>query len=171
MPSVETYTTGADIGGFKENAIYFYRTNSLPRGLYPQVEAAVRDFTESSRIKKVDKEGLYLQTLEAFANITVNKGAGDLWIGTQNGKLLVYVMASVLREVDGKLTYWVSQGWVDKSMRGSLIVKDWWQQIRERAKECFCKHVVVVSSRGTKAYCRWLGPGFHPHLTILKEDL
>lgn len=171
MQSVDTFTSAGLSVDAKIDAIYFFRTHGLQKGLYPQMEAAVRDFIESSRIKNVDKEGLYNQTLEAIANITVNKGSGDLWIGMQNGRLLVYVMGSVIREVDGKLTYWVSQGWVHKDMRGSPIVKDWWEQIRERARECFCKHVVVVSSRGTKAYCRWLGPGFHPHLTILKEDL
>ena len=169
-PDTYTFTTSSTLDA-KVDAVYFYRASSLPKGLYPQVEAAVKDFIDASRIKHVDKEGLYLQTLEAMANIVVNKGAGDLWLGMQNGKLLVYIMANVLREVDGKLTYWVSQGWVHRDMRGSPIVKDWWNQVRERAKECFCKHVVVVSSRGTDAYCRWLGPGYHKHLTILKEDL
>jgi len=170
MQQAESYTS-SNFTDARLEAIYFYRINSLPKGLYAQVEAAVRDFIDASRIKNIDKEGLYLQTLEAIANIAVNHGSGDCWIAIQDGKLLCYVMASVLREVDGKLTYWVSQGWVHKSMRGSPIVKDWWQQIRQRAKECFCKHVIVVSSRGTDAYCRWLRPGYHKYLSILKEDL
>ncbi len=81
------------------------------------------------------------------------------------------MLGSVTVEVDSQLTYWLSQAWVHPSKRHKPVVKEWWRQIREQAKKYFCKHIVVVSGRGTDAYCRFLGEGWHTYATLLKEDI
>ncbi|WP_230685497.1 hypothetical protein, partial [Streptococcus pneumoniae] len=76
------------------------------------------------------------QTLQAIANSTVLSGAGEFWIGTLNGELLIYTMAYINNDFDGKLAYHISQTWVKKEWRGDPIVKEWWGQIKQRAKDC-----------------------------------
>lgn len=150
----------------------FSIVKDLPPWLAPQLETAVRDFMDSSNVASgVNKAGFYNQTLESIANATVLGAGGEFWIGQQDHELLIYLIAHVMREVDGRLCYWISQCWVRKDHRGQPIVKEWWQTIRARAKQLMCSHIVVVSSRGTDAYCRFLGPGWHHYADLLKEDI
>lgn len=151
----------------------FRVTKVIPPGLVPQFEMAVVDFIKSSHLPDgVDVIGFRNQTLQAIANCSVLNGAGDLWIGTMNDELVTYILAHVNNDYDGRLNYMVTQAWVRKDQRGQKWVKEAWEQVRQRAKDCFCKHFSIISSRGkTKAYCRFLGKGFNAYAEILKEEI
>lgn len=146
---------------------------TIPEGIAPQIETAVRDFMVSSHLPDgVDKEGFYRNTLQAIAAASYLNQGGELWIGISNGMLWTYILAHIGNDYDGRLSYTVTQAWVKKDQRGQKWVKEAWEQVRQRAKNCFCKHFAILSSRGkTKAYCRFLGKGFHPYAEILKEEL
>jgi len=157
----------------QEESPNFDVVKSIPKGFASQIEEAVKDFILTSHLPDgVDKNGFFNQTLQAMANCTVFGGAGDLWIGTMNGGLVTYIIAHVNNDYDGRLNYMVTQAWVRKDQRGQPWVKEAWGKVRQRAKDCFCKHFSVISSRGkTEAYCRFLGKGFHPYAEILKEEI
>lgn len=151
----------------------FGLTKTIEPQYVPQIEEAVKDFIKSSHMPDgVDFQGFYYQTLQTIANSSVLGGAGDLWLGVMNGEVVTYIIANVNNDYDGRLNYMVSQAWVRKDQRGQKWVKDAWEQVRTRAKACFCKHFSVISSRGhTEAYCRFLGKGFHKYAEILKSEL
>lgn len=144
----------------------------IPDGFAPQIENAVRDFMVSSHLPEgVDKEGFYRQTLQAIAASSYLSQGGELWLGIMNGRLVTYILAHVGNDFDGRLAYTVTQAWVRKDQRGQPWVKWAWEKVRQRAKNCLCKHFVVLSSRGNdRAYCRFLGQGFHFYGSILKEE-
>lgn len=146
----------------------------IPEGLAPQIESAVYDFIASSHLPSgVDKSGFFAQTLQSIvASSILSQPGADLWLGIDGGRLVAYVLGHIGNDYDGRLAYTVTQAWVAKDQRGKSWVKWAWDKIRQRAKDCLCKHFVVLSSRGkTKAYCRFLGKGFHPYAEILKEEL
>lgn len=144
----------------------------IPKWAVPQVEAAVKDFIKTSHLPQgIDIPGFYYQTLEAIAGATYLGGSGDFWLATHNGQVVVYGLAHISKDIDQKLCYHISQMWVTKEFRGKPIVKTWWEQIRQRAKDCFCKHLVITSSRNPKAYKRFLGNGMHDYATLLKEEI
>lgn len=151
----------------------FEVVKSIPEHLTPQIESAVRDFIVSSHSDDgtISVPGFYNQTLQCMANATYLGQGGELWLGTLNGQLLIYILALVNTDIDGRLTYHVSQAWVREDYRGNLIVKDWWEAVRKRAKNLFCSHLVIVSSRGHKAYERFLGHGLKLYAHMLKEEL
>lgn len=151
---------------------YFRVIDALPDGMSPQIEAAVVDFMKSSDMPEgVQLMGFYNQTLQAIANATILQGNGEFWIGTLNGELLIYTLAYINNDFDGRLAYHISQTWVKKEWRGNPIVKEWWGQIKQRAKDCLCGHLCLTSSRNPKAYERWLGDGMKHYATLLKQSL
>lgn len=116
--------------------------------------------------------GFFNQTLQSIASASYLNQGGDFWLGTMNGNLVIYILAHIGNDYDGRLSYTVTQAWVRKDQRGKKWVKEVWEEVRARAKNCMCKHFSVISSRGkTAAYCRFLGKGFHPYAEILKEEL
>ncbi len=145
----------------------------IPDGTAPQIEAAVRDFILSSHLPDgVDPEGFFRQTLQSIAAASYLNQGGDLWLGGLDGKIYTYILAHVGNDFDGRLAYTVTQAWVRKDQRGQSWVKAAWEKVRQRAKNCLCKHFVVLSSRGkTAAYCRFLGKGFKPYAEILKQEI
>ena len=152
------------------------RSFSIVRSLNPawskQIEAAVRDFFKTSHVPQgVDEQGFCQQTLESIASATFLNNGGDFWLLLENGVVKGYLLARITKDIDNTLTYWISQSWVHKSMRGDPEVKNCWETVRKRALECFCKHIVIVSSRSTRAYCRFLGHGMHLYSALLKEDI
>lgn len=153
----------------------FKKITKLPDGLtYKAIEFAVREFVKDSHTKEsgADPDGLYQQTLEIIANaIIYGSEARQFWIAHLDGEVFAYVIASVSKDVDNKQTYWITQAWVNKKARGHKIVKTWYQMLREEAIRLGCKHIVVPSSRGVKAYLRFLGKGWKLYLSLLKEDL
>ena len=119
---------------------------------------------------KGERDGFIVQTVAGIIR-ACTKDEGDFWALMEGDDLLGYVLGRLTVEVDNKLTYWLAQAWVDKRARGKKGVKAAWQQIRAYAKARGCKHIVVVSSRGTDAYCRFLGRGWHEYARLLKEDI
>jgi hypothetical protein len=89
----------------------------------------------------------------------------------EDGQVYSYVLSRVGKEVDNKLCFWISQAWVHPKFRGKPEVKQWLKILKEEARNRFCKHIVVVSSRGVDAYCRFLGDGAHLYANLLKIDL
>ncbi len=157
---------------FSENPLRFEIMRELPLRFCAQIQNGIRDFMVASEMPiGVDPMGFFQQTIQAIANATALKGGGEFWLMSEGDRVLGYVLASVVRDIDNSLTYWISQAWVSPLMRGDIAIKMAWQRVRDRAKTCFCKHIVVVSSRGTEAYCRWLGSGYHEYARLLKEDL
>lgn len=156
-----------------EDSPEFGLTKIISPGLAPQIENAVRDFMVSSHLPEgVDKEGFYRQTLQSIAAASYLNQGGELWLGVSRGTLYTYILANIGNDYDGRLSYTVMQAWVKKDQRGKRWVKEAWQQVRQRAKDCFCKHFAILSSRGkTAAYCRFLGRGFKPYAEILKEEI
>lgn len=150
----------------------FGLAKAIPSGMAPELEVAVRDFMVSSHLPDgVDKEGFYRQTLQAIAAASYLNQGGELWLGIINGRLVTYILAHIGNDYDGRLSYTVTQAWVRKDQRGQKWVKESWEQVRKRAKDCLCKHFAILSSRGNDAaYCRFLGNGFKFYASILKEE-
>ncbi len=151
----------------------FGLAKAIPAGLAPQIENAVRDFMVSSHLPQgVDGMGFFRQTLQAIAAASYLNQGGELWLGMMNGKLVTYILAHIGNDFDGRLAYTVTQAWVREDKRGQPWVKEAWQKVRERAKDCLCSHLAIFSTRGNdKAYCRFLGKGFHFYCSILKEEI
>lgn len=145
---------------------------TIPPELTPKIESAVSDFIHGKGFTAgTDPKGFEQQTFRAIANATFLGNGGEFWVCTHEGELLTYVLASIVTDIDNRLTYWISQAWVKPAYRANPVVKDWWKQIRERARGMMCAHIVVVSSRDADAYCRFLGEGWHLYAHLLKEDL
>jgi hypothetical protein len=139
--------------------------------LHPKaIERAVNQYVCDSHVLG-DRIGIVNQTLESIATATFLKGNNDFWLAHEDGEVKAYTIAHVTKSVDNKMTYWVNQSYVDKSLRGNSIVKEWWEKIRIHAKKCFCEHIVIVSSRTPEAYERFLGNGLKAYATLLMEDL
>jgi hypothetical protein len=98
-------------------------------------------------------------------------GNGELWIAIQDGKVVGWLIGCYSKEVDNEPTYTIRQAWVDPLLRRTPKVKEMLTQILMNAKSNFSKHVLIVSSRNTKSYLRWLGKGWIPVTTIIKGDL
>ncbi len=146
----------------------------IPASLTLAIQESVKDFMVSSDLNggDVDLVGFYNSTLESIANATYLNGGGEFWVGTdEENKLLIYILGGVNTDVDGRLSYHVYQGWVTKEYRASPVVKEWWEMIRQRAKDLMCKHLIVHSSRGYEAYERFLGNGMKLYSHVLKESL
>lgn len=168
----ESITTASGIISALEEKPYFRVIKTIPEGLAPQIESAVVDFIKTSHLPAgVDRGGFYNQTLQAMASATVLNQGGEMWIGTARGELLTYVMAHIGNDFDGRLSYHVSQAWVKKGFRATPLVKSWWGQIKSRAKDLMCGHLVITSSRNPKAYERWFGDGMAIYATLLKMNL
>jgi len=134
------------------------------------IERAVSGFVRESHVQG-DPLGVFNQTLESIANMTFLGGQGNFWLAEYQGEVAGYVIARFTKDIDGKLTYWVSQAWASQIFRGQPLVKEWWSVIKEHATKHFCKHLVVVSSRNSKAYERWFGSGIKEYATLMMEDL
>lgn len=143
----------------------------LPSNLKPgAIERAVKEF-----LKEVDiygeQVGFFNQTIGAI-HAAIYQSNGDFWLAVgEDGEVDAYVLGNVMREVDNRLTYWLSQAWAHPRRRQNGWTKACWQQLRQKAKDYLCKHIVVVSGRGEEAYCRWLGKGWHHYASLLKEDI
>lgn len=134
------------------------------------IEDAVRQFADETDIKG-DVAGFVTQTLGSL-HAAIYQNSGDCWFWWQDDKLLGYMLARVVIDVDNTPTYWVYQAWIAPGVRGTSGVKQIWNDARTLAKNYFCKHIVVVSNRkNSRAYCRWLGKGWTEYVALLKEDI
>lgn len=139
---------------------------------YKEIERLVAEATNEIDVKG-DKAGFYQQTIETIANATFLQKGGDFWlIWDDESKLaLGFIVGYISKDIDNKITYWCTLAYAAKQIRRQKQVKQLWQLVRETAKQKFCKHILVVSSRNNEAYCRFLGENWHEYATILKEDI
>lgn len=137
-----------------------------------EIERLVKEATKAI-VRTENPIGFYNQTLQQIAGSTfLNKG-GDLWLiwDDQTKKAHGYALCSMSYDIDNQLTYWGSQAYADKTIRHSDTVKQLWKDIEDYARQRFCKHFVMVSSRKTKAYQKFLGKEWHEYATLLKKEL
>ena len=171
MLSPETKTIGLGVVSFKETP-HFEITRTIPRESVSQIEAAVKDFIKTSHsCPGVDEAGLYNQTLEAIAGSTILNHGGDFWLGTDSNGVCAYALCRIVKDIDNRLTYWCAQSWMRSDIRGLKWYRFGMDKIRQRAKECFCSHLVIVSSRNADAYLRFLGKSWSLYASLLKFDL
>lgn len=146
----------------------FERVEAIPEAFSNQIRTAVLDFVISSKMPdSIDEKGFVYQTFKNM--VEASRGNGEFWICTSGDELLGYVLATLVNDVDGRLTYWVSQAWARKDYRNSSHVKQCWERIRQRAKECLCSHIVIVAGRNAKAYKRLFK--LNDYATLLKEEI
>lgn len=156
-----------------KKTVVFELVNAIPSGMRDQLSKAVIDFMKSSNLSQgIDLKGFYYQTLQAIANSAILGQGRELWVGVCGDELYIYLLANLQPDFDGRLAYTVTQAWVREDQRGQPWVKQAWEKVRQRAKDTLCSHFAVYSSKeNTKAYCRFLGKGFHKVSEILKEEL
>lgn len=146
---------------------------NIVRGELPvsalEVEQAVRKFSLETELKG-DRAGFIAQTLQSI-HAAVFQHSGDFWALMDDGELVGYAMGRVVCDVDNKLTYWLSQAWLDPSLRNTGIAKKCFKLLEKQALSYFCRHIVVVSSRKSRPYCRFLGQGWHEYVSLLKKDI
>jgi hypothetical protein len=137
------------------------------------IEDAVKKFIVDSRVKNVNIEGMYNQSLKSIAQSIIfdTSDKQQFWMADNGQEVMAYALAHIGVDVDDRLTYTISQAWVDRSLRGTKIVKVWWQQIQDEAKRCLCSHLMLPASRNVKPYLRFLGEGFHEYVTLIKKDI
>lgn len=140
-----------------------------------EFERVLKLFVEESDQYQVpvNKIGFFNQLLENIASILIFKNSphAQVWIAEDSGLIKALALTHITKDVDNSLCLnWVT-AWVDPEYRRKFLVKEWYAQIKEFAKTQMCKHLVIVSSRNPKAYCRFLGRGVHPYAVLLKEDI
>jgi len=155
----------------------FHKITNLPSELASgAIERAVNSFIQESRVLDVplNKDGLFNQIIENIASIILFKTnpTGQFWIEIDDkGEVVTWALAHMAKDVDNTLCFIATDAWVRKDFRFKPEVKKWFEELRKEAKRNMCKHFIIPSSRNTKAYCRFLGGGFHKYVTLLKEDL
>lgn len=143
---------------------------SMPIQLIDSLRKAVRSMWEDSRVDLfLSEKGYTDHTWESMMGAA--GGSGELWLAIEGGRVLGFLLAGYSKEVDNEPTFVIKQAWVDPEIRRTDKVKSMLTAILLNAKSNFAKHVLIVSSRNTKAYLRWLGKGWIPVTTILKGDL
>lgn len=135
------------------------------------IETAIQKFIGEVDVKG-NIDGFFNATKEQILNSTYRRQSGDFWLAwTEDGDVLGYVLASLSRDIDDRLTYCISQAWANPIVRGTPWVKEAWARIRDQAKKYMCKHLMIVAGRNPKAYIRFLGKPWHEYATLLKEEL
>ena len=151
------------------------KVNEVPVTLKPKaIETAVASFIQDSHSTDVplNSDGLFNQLVENIASVCIFKTSGRfVWIAEDNGEVIAFALSHISKDVDNSLCYWMTDAWVAPSWRRRPEVKGWFQQMRQDAVASFCKHIIIPSSRGADAYCRFLGDGWHPYVVLLKQDL
>ena len=156
----------------------FLRMNLNKVRVLPQlrphaIEDAVSSFIEDSRVKGIDKDGMFNQTIESIAQATIfaTNDASHFWLVHDGSDVMGYALAHIGKDIDNKLTYTVSQAWVHPLFRRKKIVRCWWEQIRTEAKRCLCKHIMFPASRSVRAYLRYHKNTYQQYAVLLKEDI
>lgn len=135
------------------------------------VEHAVMAFTLETQ-PDGDKQGFYDQTIQTIASYTFLRQPGDFWLDHENGEVRAYALGHVIRDVDNRMTYWLTQAWIAPRSRSLTYAKECWNKMFQQAKRYMCDHIIVVSSRENNlAYCRFLGKDFSQYAVLLKADI
>lgn len=147
----------------------------IPSTLQPKaIETAVAAFVKDSRSSDVpiNVDGLYNQIIENIASAVIFKAPSRFfWLAEDAGEVIAFALTHISKDVDNSLCYWQTDAWVAPEWRRRPEVKEWNKQLEEHAKASFCKHILIPSSRGSDAYCRFLGTGWHEYVVLLKKDL
>lgn len=142
----------------------------FPVHLIGSLKDAIRSMYRDSRVDLYMTEKGYVDhTWESLMAAVM--GNGELWIALQDGKVVGFLLSGYSKEVDNEPTFIIRQAWIDPILRRTPKVKEMLTAILLNAKSNFSKHVLIVSSRSTKAYLRWLGKGWSPVSTIIKGAL
>lgn len=151
------------------------KVDAIPSTLRPKaIERAVDAFIKESNPYSVpvNSDGLFNQIIENIASVVTFRVPGRyLWLAEEDGEVIAWALTHISKDVDNSLCYWQTDAWVAKQWRGRPEVKEWNKKLEEDAKANFCKHIIIPSSRNSKAYCRFLGEGWHPYVVLLKKDL
>ncbi len=154
----------------------FRKINEIPKGLNNgAIDRGIQAFVLDSRLDPeiTDLRGLKQQLTDVFASVLLFKTAGPtfIWMAEDGGEVMGWSICRVSKDVDNSLCYWMTDAWVHPTMRRHPEVRHWYNQMRDDAKALMCKHILVPSSRNTKAYLRYLGKNWHKYIEILKEDI
>lgn len=151
------------------------KVNEIPSTLKPRaIETAVDSFIRDSRSTEIpiNDDGLFNQIIENIASVVTFKAPGRyFWLAEEEGEVIAFALTHISKDVDNSLCYWQTDAWVAPHWRHKPEVKEWNRLLEEDAKAHFCKHLIIPSSRGSKAYCRFLGEGWHEYVVLLKKDL
>lgn len=152
------------------------KLNEIPASLNTgALDRAIQSYLNDNHLDptQVNLAGLKQQITDAIAAVVVfkNNPGVDLWVAEEDGEVVSWTLAHVSKGVDNTLCYSMTDAWVTPAYRMKPIVKEWFRTMRTEAKRLMCKHILIPSSRGAEAYCRFLGKGWHQYLTILKEDI
>ncbi len=152
------------------------RLNEVPATLNRgALDRAIENFVADSHsvVDNVSADGLCGELAKCVAASIVFKNSPDsfVWVAEDAGEAAAWAMTQVRKDIDGSKCYWMTNAWVAKQHRFKPYVKEWFQTLRADAKAQGCSHILIPSSRSSRAYCRFLGGGFKEYLTILKEDV
>lgn len=152
------------------------KLNELPKTLNKgAVDRALDSFIHDSHMlsEGVNEQGARQGLCDAVAASVIFKNSPDsfVWLAEEGGEVAAFALSHIRPGVDNAPCYWMTHAWVAKPHRFKPYVKDWFRGMKEDAKALNCAHILIPSSRGSRAYCRFLGGGFHEYLTILKEDI
>lgn len=155
--------------------IEFKKLRKIPnKQLIKSIENSVKEFVKESNPDNtpLDEQGYYNQTIKSIAEcVTLNTEEHQFWLAEYKNELLAYSICHVSLDVDNTLCYWITQTFLNPKVRRHKIIKIWRQQLYDEAQRLGCKHILIPSSRNNKAYCRWLGEGWHTYVTLLKKDI
>jgi GNAT superfamily N-acetyltransferase len=155
--------------------IEYKKITTLPnKEVIKSIESCVRRFVTESNPDNTpcDEQGYYDQTLKSIAEtILCGSEHHQFWLAEYDNEVLAYSICHVSLDVDNTYCYWITQTFVNPKVRRNKIIKIWRQQLYDEAKKLGCKHIIIPSSRNDKAYCRWLGEGWHRYVTLLKKDI
>ncbi len=152
------------------------KLTELPKSLNPgAVDRALESFVRDSHVltEGVDGAGVLQQLRDNVAASILFKNSPEsfIWAAEENGEVAAWAMTHTSKGIDNRSCYWMTNAWVAKQHRRQPYVKEWFKALKDDAKALGCAHILIPSSRNSKAYCRFLGGGFHEYLTILKEDI
>lgn len=150
---------------------------TLPKHLSSNsVERAVQAFVDDTKEygQGIHPVGLFNSTIQSIARaciLTHDGTGGDFWAAIgDDGEIYAYSLAKIVIDIDNRLTYWVTQGWIHPEYRHNYL-KMGWKALEAHARQNLCKHIVNVTDRHAKAYLRFLGEDWHTYATLLKKDL
>jgi hypothetical protein len=153
------------------------KVNCIPETLNQgAIDRALEKFVVDSReiIGAVDPVGALQALRDGVASIVLFRNSPEsfFWLSEgDDGEVAAWAMTQIKKSVDNTLCYWMLNAWVDPKYRFTPFVQESIAKVRKDAKWYGCRHLLIPSSRNAKAYCRFLGGGFHKYLTILKEDI
>lgn len=150
-------------------------TMRLWRGAFPLLwieqlkDILAQMYWESTLDQHMQLDGFVAHTMDQIVAACI--GNGELWVCSDGTNLLGYMLGALTKDINNEMTYVVRQGWVHQSLRRSPKVKEMLRTILLNAKQNFCRHVVIVTSRNPDVYLRWLGKGWARLSTALRGTL